>query len=558
MNAVIVGADFMYRSDGSLVPVEINTNIALDRHNILERNSDIWDTKAFVEYVKAHDILNIVPDGELAVKFVRVLRDLKIVEYLEGESVDGKYSVRIQESNGQESLNLRSSWSSEAFLDTFCSDKSKFLALIEKESFGTNYSAKDLDGNVKGNGIKFEEPLKNYPNYIIKCNYPFYDLSTYPKLVRITEESELDKVVKNLPNNFHIEPFELNENRLYEEEDDNRIKLFRFIVAIFQEGERLVSIPICCYTKVVRKGPFTSFKNIPQEDVYETGDDGILTLKSEYRDYFLTKGIGENYSGLHILADENDEVLLSTGEWVKVSELKVGDLIKTIDDRHPELDEYSLTEFTSNSLTDVSIGKIYKLEGGFVTKIRLYFTDNSDWWDTEDSKYLRLNLQTQNVSWVPVKELSVGDVVLFSRITENGEMEYLQKEIQDLKVSRELTNAYGLSLKGPHIFFSREAGKVDGVVAIEHNAVGGGTGGTVWIREAIDCTAGRATLKNLQNQLAAAPAGSILYTGWFVNDTMYDACNTNDGWESSVTATAFEENQCCSNGRYLITVNYKL
>ena len=44
MNAVIVGADFMYRSDGSLVPVEINTNIALDRHNILERNSDIWDT----------------------------------------------------------------------------------------------------------------------------------------------------------------------------------------------------------------------------------------------------------------------------------------------------------------------------------------------------------------------------------------------------------------------------------------------------------------------------------------------------------------------------------
>ena len=46
MKAVLVGTDLMYRKDGSLAPIEINTNVGWDEANRVEKEEDVWNLEA--------------------------------------------------------------------------------------------------------------------------------------------------------------------------------------------------------------------------------------------------------------------------------------------------------------------------------------------------------------------------------------------------------------------------------------------------------------------------------------------------------------------------------
>ena len=56
MKGVLIGADLMYRQDGKLVPIEINTNVGWDTYNRVETPEEALDASDLIQYAIEHGI----------------------------------------------------------------------------------------------------------------------------------------------------------------------------------------------------------------------------------------------------------------------------------------------------------------------------------------------------------------------------------------------------------------------------------------------------------------------------------------------------------------------
>ena len=126
MKAVLVGTDLMYRKDGSLAPIEINTNVGWDETNRVEPLDEIWDLTDLVSYINSHNIEDIVFLPGTATKIKQKLQELlpeKTVRFspIEEEDLENKLIIRTQ-------------YSDEALVDSFCRDKIGFLESIKTTS----------------------------------------------------------------------------------------------------------------------------------------------------------------------------------------------------------------------------------------------------------------------------------------------------------------------------------------------------------------------------------------------------------------------------------------
>ena len=59
MKAVLVGTDLMYRKDGSLAPIEINTNVGWDEANRVEKEEDVWNLEDLVNFIISKAITEV-------------------------------------------------------------------------------------------------------------------------------------------------------------------------------------------------------------------------------------------------------------------------------------------------------------------------------------------------------------------------------------------------------------------------------------------------------------------------------------------------------------------
>ena len=473
MKGVFLGSDFMYRQDGKLVPIEINTNIALDFFNMLEDYEEAFDVKSLAFFVAKKNILKIILEGRLAVEIKKAVERWAGPEF---KDVDIEIVASLEDldklGDTDSILKIRTSYSDDAIVDVYCRDKIEFLKLNQAEDFGQSFIWKTGDGNLEGNVAAIDNG--NHPNFIVKCRYPQYD-KNYPQLLRFETEAEVRAwAEENLETDYYISPFLYNESNLVEFPNGNkRLGVYRHIVILVAVDNQLVSVPIGAYTKWCNDVVLEN----PTLDMYENG-----VLKEDCRQYYLSKNtvIENNLNGYRdLLAEKDDEILMSDGTWKKVQDLKVGDAVKSLKvegkdgaDIHDHIVDYneSLEEFEAETkFEDAEIVSFRGPVEGYTYYVRFEFEDRVTWNDTADSSYLMLDPEDNSVRFQTLDNIKAGDTILLLDATETDKPTYIQKTVADISEKREFIEGYSLSLEGSHIFLSREAGMPEMFASIEHN-----------------------------------------------------------------------------------------
>ena len=459
MKAVLVGTDLMYRKDGSLAPIEINTNVGWDETNRVEPLDEIWDLTDLVSYINSHNIEDIVFLPGTAVKIRSKLQELLPEKPI-------RFSL-TEEEDLENKLIIRTQYSDEALVDSFCRDKIGFLESIKTTSSACEYLLKTKTG-FEGEITSVETGYPaGVPNFILKYRYPNYDKHVYPKLYRFNSMEELEAFANSeaMPEDFFLMPYYFCENKLWENRRIPLIREWSFFVAN-SEGS-LDSVEIGRYTKLC--GDF---------DLEKVGDwNGELDIT--YREMFLsTVWYQEPRPSEVALLDEGDLVWMADGSWKEIKDLKVGDLVKSLEIPAKEgfnlknhIGNYGIsveelessTRYVENEVTSIGTSR------RFDNIVSFTFTDGTDWNDTAYSSYPTVN-DAGEVEFKVLENVAVGDKVILVSIDNLESPEFVVKEISAITVERKLLESgYTVELNGSHLFISKKPEDLQAYAAIEHN-----------------------------------------------------------------------------------------
>ena len=459
MKAVLVGTDLMYRKDGSLAPIEINTNVGWDETNRVEPLDEIWDLTDLVSYINSHNIEDIVFLPGTATKIKQKLQEL-----LPEKTV--RFSP-VEEEDLENKLIIRTHYSDEALVDSFCRDKIGFLESIKSTSSACEYLLKTKTG-FEGEITSVETGYPaGVPNFILKYRYPNYDKNTYPKLYRFNSMEELEAFANSeaMPEDFFLMPYYFCENKLWENRRIPLIREWSFFVA--NSGGSLDSVEIGRYTKLC--GDF---------DLEKVGDwSGELDIT--YREMFLsTVWYQEPRPSEVALLDEGDQVWMADGTWKEIKDLKVGDLVKSLEIPAKEgfnlknhVGNYGIsveelessTKYIENEVTSIGTSR------RFDDIVSFTFTDGTDWNDTAYSSYPTVN-DAGEVEFKVLEDIAVGDRIVLVSIDNLESPEFVVKEISTITVERKLLESgYTVELNGSHLFISKRPEDLQAYAAIEHN-----------------------------------------------------------------------------------------
>ena len=459
MKAVLVGTDLMYRKDGSLAPIEINTNVGWDETNRVEPLDEIWDLTDLVSYINSHNIEDIVFLPGTATKIKQKLQEL-----LPEKTV--RFSP-VEEEDLENKLIIRTHYSDEALVDSFCRDKIGFLESIKSTSSACEYLLKTKTG-FEGEITSVETGYPaGVPNFILKYRYPNYDKHVYPKLYRFNSMEELEAFANSeaMPEDFFLMPYYFCEDKLWENRRIPLIREWSFFVAN-SEGS-LDSVEIGRYTKLC--GDF---------DLEKVGDwSGELDIT--YREMFLsTVWYQEPRPSEVALLDEGDLVWMADGTWKEIKDLKVGDLVKSLE--IPAKEGFNLKSHTGNygiSVEELESSTRYVenevtaigTSRRFDDIVSFTFTDGTDWNDTAYSSYPTVN-DAGEVEFKVLEDIAAGDRIVLVSIDNLESPEFVVKEISAITVERKLLESgYTVELNGSHLFISKRPEDLQAYAAIEHN-----------------------------------------------------------------------------------------
>jgi hypothetical protein len=177
-----------------------------------------------------------------------------------------------------------------------------------------------------------------------------------------------------------------------------------------------------------------------------------------------------------ILSDD-DFVEMADGSFKIATELSIGDSIKTIlipnsdnTDITSEVANYNITlaEFISGSTyTTNTITKIVRVNT--TTNISsIEFTDNTNWFDTENSYYL---VEKDNdIKFVQIKNLVSGDNVILIDTSNPTNVSTVVKTVSTVTQTSELFTGFIITVENLHVFLTKPNGNdTTSFVALEHN-----------------------------------------------------------------------------------------
>jgi hypothetical protein len=459
MKTVLIGSDFMYDKDGVLKPIEINTNVGFTK-NHLEDINDIFDTTHLKSFVTQNGFTKIDYIGSsIAIKdtFNNMSIDLNIdFEYhqVETPSITVPF-VEDTESN----LIIRSAYDTTALVDeTYCKDKIGFLNLIKSESFGAQFAYLNENNELVSN-ITTIPDNGIHPNFILKARYPAYDKEVYPKLYKVSTQSELDIILQNVTDEYFI--MEYYYNPLYNV--NGKVTKKRSLNILYPPT--LQSIPFGKYTDTTRQ-------ILIDNPIF---DESTFELVSYLRDGYITT---DNQAILKPKLLDTDLVQMGDGSLKTGLELQVGDIIRTIDIPNEEnVDSISATVNYQINLDTFISGSTYstnmvthKKRIDVVTSIvEITFDDNSTWEDTILSFYL---VERDNeVRFIPLKDLKSDDLVLLIDTTDNINVKVVPKLVKSTTILNKEFSGWIITVERRHLFLTVTNSSTQNLsfAAIEHN-----------------------------------------------------------------------------------------
>lgn len=458
MRTVLLGSDLMYDNNGVLRLIETNTAVGWD-NNIVETQDNCFDIVNLDNFVKANNFKKIVYIGSIY-PFSRLLEQFYsgssiIYEYIRVETTSLTVPV-IEDS--EDVLFIRSSYDITAIVDEeYCKDKIGLLKLISGSSFSNEFAYKDTNGNLI-NTITSIVNNGEHPNFILKCRYPSYDHQIYPKLYKVTNQTELDVILQNVNENYFLMPFYFNQNYTYQ----NHIRVLRGLNLLYPPN--LESISLGGYTKI------TTLKLNWGTNTY---DSQTYELEGTMRFKYITKS--SNFMAPKL--EDTDQVQMADGSWKTALDLQIGDVIKTIN--FPNTDNIDIRDELVNlniTFEELQTGSTYS--SNIVTNkkrvdkinniVKVTFTDNTTWEDTEASSYL--TIKEGNVRFLYIEALNSGDVIILVDTSNPDTVVYVAKTIQSIEITRSIFSGWEIVVQREHIFLTKSTeGDTTSYAAIEHN-----------------------------------------------------------------------------------------
>jgi hypothetical protein len=316
MKSVLIGVDYIKNTDGIKL-LELNTDI-----QISNLKASYFDHDVLMQYLATNNLTKlhiIYKEIYTSPLFIGTLKEKCLtnnIEYFETKiSVN---SILIDEiADDTETLFLRLAYNAQAILDEYyCRENGELINLLfenGKESYipktYLQYSNELLHDNVDSidnNG--------NYPNIIVKKNYSDANKTLYPAFYNLPNETELNNLKSNLPNNIFLQEYLFSSENIESDLIVNHIRKW-YIIANSMED-------------VVDCGGYLHSNQVPLNNNYINYVDNKLENPGRAMFYsnpnrLSSGGIISNYKVNKLNSEQNYEATL-------VSEIQYGDIIQAL------------------------------------------------------------------------------------------------------------------------------------------------------------------------------------------------------------------------------------
>jgi hypothetical protein len=327
MKSVILGNDFLRDSDGSFKFLETNTSCALPVKNIETYfNKDVFDAFLSTNGITKIDLINPASpvvtctdvdgfDSSLSSS----LRDYFLTHYSETISVqtwnaDNNVIPTIEDE--EDRLIIRVAYDTNALVDdTYCRDNYNFLKLMydnDVDSIPNTYFTDGGDLSVDSIGTTIVDN-GNYPNFIIKKRFPSSDYTTYPKLIKVSTQEELQSLKTNLTSNEILQQYVANTSDLLV----NRFQTYRHLQFLY--GGELTELDLFEPYTLSNKCEITS------EIDYDDSNEVQVWERPK-----LIQKVSKQLQG-EIHGSTTNTIFLSDGSIGTVGDLNLLDEVKSVD-----------------------------------------------------------------------------------------------------------------------------------------------------------------------------------------------------------------------------------
>lgn len=466
MRTLLLGTDFVYGADGVLRPIEINTNIQTSRNKLEQSIAEqsltdvIMNRDNLISFITDRGFTEVTYIGKEPIMsdYISIICNSLNIGYEFIQTVGNSITVPYVEDT-ETKLIIRQSYDTTALVDdTYCRDKVEFLKLIQNEPYGSQFAYRDENGELISTIIDIVDN-GTHPNFILKSRYPDYDREVYPKLYKVTNESELNVVLQNVTDTYFLMPYYFNETKLV----NNKVTKIRSLNILYPPT--LESFALGQYTDTTLR--FLS-------DV--TYDNTTFQLDNQFNRMYVTSDKGFNQPKLL----DTDLVQLSDGTFKTALELQVGDELKTI--IVPNADNvYYMTENVNYEInletfldgavyTTNTVKQKYRIETNAIIAT-ISFSDGTDWQDTSNSRYLVVN--NGEVKFKAISQLVAGDEVILIDTTNMEFVKSITKQVSSVTIQASEFQGWIISVDKTHIFLTKtEQGIEDGLfnyATLEHN-----------------------------------------------------------------------------------------
>jgi hypothetical protein len=464
MKGVIIGSDLL-EHNGDVKFLEINTNTT-----IYNRGADMLDYDGLFSTLSSSGVTEFHYIWTETDAFTPLYEPYRFKEILQercsGSNISfaeyvvpyGSITVPYIEDSANKFI-LRQSYDTTALVDeTYCADKFEFFNLMHTSEYipQTCFETSEINFDTLGS---VDYTSTSNPNILIKARYPNYDKVLYPELHTISNQSELDGIKANLPDNYLVQEFVYSDDNLV----DGKYSIIRSIDILY--GPNL---------DVINMGGYRQSTIIPISKFENEFISGSTKLDQKSRYKYITKVIDEVQHEYH--TDEDSMIVDYTGSLQRADTIHLGSYIRSIDfvdfngnhganfeegkldvlgwESTLQQSRDTLTQLTSslNHITSASIDTMF---------IRVTLTDGRNWIDSPACTYYIEESGSTSTRFELLNKMYVGDKIVITN-AETSELTTL--EIAGLEMEHAKMTVYALDFEPSDLFLVDLGGDNFGVM----------------------------------------------------------------------------------------------